>query len=109
MFLQMAEPNPDKMIQMPNIYAQPPPLHPAYGTTLYPLCTDPLIPYVPAEHQMWSISHECKLNISDFIYTTLKIYWIYAVKRTTSVQQPGLCNMLRVLISIQTRSKTSFP
>ena len=107
MFLQMAEPNPDKMIQMPNIYAQPPPLHPA--STLYPLCTDPLIPYVPAEHQMWSISHERKLNKRDFINTTLKIYWIYAIKRTTSVQQPGLFNMLRVLISIQTRSKTSFP
>ena len=63
----MAEPNPGKIFQMPNIYAPPPPLPPAFGTALYPPGTDPLIPYVPAEHQMWSISHERKLNERDYI------------------------------------------
>ena len=47
----MAEQNPGKMIQMPNIHAPPLPLPAVFGTALHSFGTDSLILDVLAEHQ----------------------------------------------------------
>lgn len=47
----MAEQNPGKMIQMPNIHDLPLPLPAEFGTALHSFGTDPLIPDVLPEHQ----------------------------------------------------------